>query len=136
MEFKSAGDFFEFISGPGAVLVIMLVISYFLAGWEKWNALASRVKQLIIIVASILLAFVGMLLASWYQAQPEPVQAQLNQVFLMIYGIGAYVLVPQSFHALVNKKLQETVPPVVKTTPATAEEVREATHSEPELSPR
>lgn len=102
-EFTNLSEFIEFLAGPGAALVVLLLASYFLDGWSKWDALAAKAKQLIFLAASLLVGFTGLWLGSVYASLIPEVQASWNSAFILVYSIGAYVLVPQYVHRLMKR---------------------------------
>lgn len=104
-EFASLDEFFKFLSGIGAAVIVLTLLSYFGEDWAWYQSLSSKLKQLVALVTSLVLGVVGMVVGLMFaKANPET-RVFLNSLFLLIFSIGGFVLVTPAFHALVNKPL-------------------------------
>ena len=116
-QFTSLEEFLKFLAGPGAAVTVILLMSYFAEDWSWFQNLKPKQKQLMVLVVSISMGVVGLFLSMLYTTAAPETKGFLNQLFLLIYTVGGFVLVPPTFHALVNKPLRAVQPVSLDTPP-------------------
>lgn len=81
---SDAMEVIRWLAGAGAVAVVSWFCSWFLEGYAFWDALQSKVKQLIILVLALVLGLVATFLLSLPPEKLQPYLPYMTGVVLVV----------------------------------------------------
>jgi hypothetical protein len=96
----------QLLAGPGAVALVMFLVSRYAERWPWYQKLSATAKQDAMLILSLVVAGLAYAGLMYYRTLPPEVQAQTNDVFVMLLTVVSAVLAPSVWHSAVNRYLK------------------------------
>lgn len=95
----------NYLSGPGAVIVVGLLVSRLAESWQWWSNLSRDSRVALSSATAAILAVAAYALGKYLLTLPVETMAQVQVYFQIVFVAVSGVIGQNIFHAVVNKPL-------------------------------